>query len=354
MLPNKEGITYSSGLPKTKQTQAYQGGDVLVSNIRPYFKKIWLADREGGCSNDILVFRAKKGVSSSFLYYVLSDNNFFNYATATAKGTKMPRGDKAAIMRYNVPKLPIDMQSSIGKTLSSLDLKIIENKKINHHLEQMAQAIFRYWFIERMSQSYDYQSDLIFRSLFDFANYINGTSFKKDEYSDTGIPIIKIAELKNGITNSTQRFSGEKDEKYYIKNKDILFSWSGNPETSIDIFLWASGEAILNQHTFIVKTNDGTPWFVYHLLKHFKKEFSHIASNKQTTGLGHVTVSDLRRLQFPYDLELMKAFEQIVSPIMETYYRNLCENQQLAFLRDSLLPKLMSGELSVSDIQAAK
>jgi type I restriction enzyme S subunit len=196
----------------------------------------------------------------------------------------------------------------------------------------MAQAIFRYWFIERMSQSYDYQSDLIFRSLFDFANYINGTSFKKDEYSDTGIPIIKIAELKNGITNSTQRFSGEKDEKYYIKNKDIL----------------------LNQHTFIVKTNDGTPWFVYHLLKHFKKEFSHIASNKQTTGLGHVTVSDLRRLQFPYDLELMKAFEQIVSPIMETYYRNLCENQQLAFLRDSLLPKLMSGELSVSDIQAAK
>ncbi|MDK2936939.1 MAG: hypothetical protein PWP62_1947, partial [Eubacteriaceae bacterium] len=138
MLPNKEGITYSSGLPKTKQTQAYQGGDVLVSNIRPYFKKIWLADREGGCSNDILVFRAKKGVSSSFLYYVLSDNNFFNYATATAKGTKMPRGDKAAIMRYNVPKLPIDMQSSIGKTLSSLDLKIIENKKINHHLEQMA------------------------------------------------------------------------------------------------------------------------------------------------------------------------------------------------------------------------
>jgi len=341
----------------------FRNGDTLLARITPCLENgktaqvNVLEDNEVGFgSTEFIVLRAKPGVSDKdYIYYLAISPLVREQAIQSMVGSSgRQRVQQGVLNDLDICIHPLSEQIEIGRTLKVLDDKIAINTKINHHLEQMAQAIFRYWFIERMSQSYDYQSDLIFRSLFDFANYINGTSFKKDEYSDTGIPIIKIAELKNGITNSTQRFSGEKDEKYYIKNKDILFSWSGNPETSIDIFLWASGEAILNQHTFIVKTNDGTPWFVYHLLKHFKKEFSHIASNKQTTGLGHVTVSDLRRLQFPYDLELMKAFEQIVSPIMETYYRNLCENQQLAFLRDSLLPKLMSGELSVSDIQAAK
>ncbi len=106
MLPNKEGITRSVGLPTVNQTQAYRAEDVLISNIRPYFKKIWFADRDGGCSNDVLVLRAKKNVYPNFLYYLLSDDSFFDYATATAKGTKMPRGDKGAIMRYEVPDYP--------------------------------------------------------------------------------------------------------------------------------------------------------------------------------------------------------------------------------------------------------
>jgi type I restriction enzyme S subunit len=99
MLPNKEGVAHSSGLPTLQQVQAYRKGDILVSNIRPYFRKIWFADCNGGCSNDVLVLRAKKNCNPKFLYYLLSDNNFFDYATATAKGTKMPRGDKTAIYR---------------------------------------------------------------------------------------------------------------------------------------------------------------------------------------------------------------------------------------------------------------
>jgi len=134
MLPNKEGITRSAGLPTVTQTQAYQVDDVLVSNIRPYFRKIWFADRDGGCSNDVLVLRAKETCNPGFLYYLLSDNNFFDYATATGKGTKMPRGDKGAIMRYNVPRVPLNRQIRIADTLSALDARITENRKINHHL----------------------------------------------------------------------------------------------------------------------------------------------------------------------------------------------------------------------------
>lgn len=134
MLPNKEGITRSAGLPTVPLTQAYQAGDVLVSNIRPYFRKIWFADRDGGCSNDILVLRAKEDVYPNFLYYLLSDEDFFDYATVTAKGTKMPRGDKGAIMQFKAPDLPLETQMAIAKTLSALDTQIENNKKINHHL----------------------------------------------------------------------------------------------------------------------------------------------------------------------------------------------------------------------------
>ena len=134
MLPNKGGITTATNLPSVDQTQAYRKNDVLVSNIRPYFKKIWYAEYDGGCSNDVLVFRAAEGVDPILLYYVLADDTFFNYATATSKGTKMPRGDKSAIMEYGVPTLDIEAQRKIGALLRSIDQKIAINSKINDNL----------------------------------------------------------------------------------------------------------------------------------------------------------------------------------------------------------------------------
>lgn len=134
MMPNKGGITSASSLPTTAQTQSFLVGDVLVSNIRPYFKKIWFADFDGGCSNDVLVFRAKEGVSKRFLYYVLADDAFFDYSMATSKGTKMPRGDKAAIMKYEVPHYTFEEQERIAGILEVLDKKIQLNAEINENL----------------------------------------------------------------------------------------------------------------------------------------------------------------------------------------------------------------------------
>ena len=134
MIPNKGGITSASSLPTIAQTQAFLAGDVLVSNIRPYFKKIWFAEFDGGCSNDVLVFRAKDGVSKRFLYYVLADDTFFDYSMATSKGTKMPRGDKRAIMEYEVPKYPLSVQRKIASLLRTIDEKIVINNAINKNL----------------------------------------------------------------------------------------------------------------------------------------------------------------------------------------------------------------------------
>lgn len=134
MKPNRGGIVEAASLPKIVQTQKYKTGDILISNIRPYFKKIWFANMDGGCSNDVLVIRAKEKYDAKFLYYVLSDDAFFDYSTATAKGTKMPRGDKAAIMNYQVPVFSKDIQCKITSILSSIDRKIDLNKKINDNL----------------------------------------------------------------------------------------------------------------------------------------------------------------------------------------------------------------------------
>ena len=134
MIPGKGGVTEAASLPTMPQTQMYEQDDVLVSNIRPYFKKIWFANQDGGCSNDVLVFRANEGVEPGFLYYVLADDKFFNYSMATSKGTKMPRGDKKALMEYEVPVFDIDTQRKVANLLGDIDEKIRVNSDINKNL----------------------------------------------------------------------------------------------------------------------------------------------------------------------------------------------------------------------------
>ena len=134
MLPNKGGVTEASSLPTVQLTQEYKKGDILVSNIRPYFKKIWQAKCDGGCSNDVLVFQGNSNIDGDFLYYILANDDFFAYSMATSKGTKMPRGDKTSIMQYEVPIFDIDTQRKIASVLRSLDDKIELNSTINNNL----------------------------------------------------------------------------------------------------------------------------------------------------------------------------------------------------------------------------
>jgi len=148
MLPNRTGIATATTLPTGELTPRFEIDDTLVSNIRPYFKKIWKATFSGGCSADVLVFKAKENVSKEYLYYVLADDEFFKYSMATSKGTKMPHGDKTSIMNYPVKLPPLPTQQKIAAILSSLDDKIELNNKINTNLEQEAGALFKNWFVD--------------------------------------------------------------------------------------------------------------------------------------------------------------------------------------------------------------
>lgn len=136
------------------------------------------------------------------------------------------------------------------------------------------------------------------RSLFDLAIWKNGLAFRKINFSENGVPIIKIAELNNGIGSNTSFTKGNYDNSVRLCHDDLLFSWSGNPQTSIDIYRYQLNDGWLNQHIFKVTANEElvSKDFLFYLLKYLKSHFIQIASNKQTTGLGHVTIADLKRM----------------------------------------------------------
>ena len=349
---------FTKKIPETEKAEFNGGakfcnGDTVMARITPCLENgktayvDMLDDGEIGFgSTEFIVMRAKTGISDpQFVYYTAINPVFRNVAVKSMVGSSGRQRVQQSVLEELELSVPdLDEQRRIGDFLAKIDEKIALNDRINDNLLAQAQAIFMQRFITDEIEGDE-------KPLYDFADYINGAAFKPSECGDHGLPIIKIVELKNGITDSTKYFDGFKGEKYLIQDKDILFSWSGNPDTSIDIFIWTHGKAILNQHTFNVKSNTGHRWFTFLMLKYFKPEFSRIASNKQTTGLGHVTAADLKRLTFVFNEDAIEAFEHEVNPFMETIYSNMMENNRLEQLRDNLLPKLMSGEIDVSDIQ---
>ena len=139
MLPNRGGVEFgNSKLPTTKTVNNFIKGDVLISNIRPYFKKIWFADRSGTRSSDVLCFRAtNEKLSKEYLYCVLQSDSFFNYVMSTSKGTKIPRGDKEAILDYEFELVSKEKQYDKYHSILLLERKIYLNNRINDNLSNI-------------------------------------------------------------------------------------------------------------------------------------------------------------------------------------------------------------------------
>jgi len=139
------------------------------------------------------------------------------------------------------------------------------------------------------------------RPLYTLARWVNGLAFRDIQFSPTGKPVIKIAEIKSGISGQTKLTTQVFDESVHVRAGDLLFSWSGQPETSIDAFWWRGPDGWLNQHSFRVTPAEGIdPTFFFYLLRYLKPSFIGIARNKQTTGLGHVTKRDLESIEAAY------------------------------------------------------
>jgi len=145
ILPNRGGIRFpAKSLPRISKIFSYKKNDILISNIRPYFKKIWFSDRDGACSNDVLAFRTKnnKVLLQKYLYLVLQSDKFFDYVTLTSKGTKMPRGDKNAIFNFTFEIPSISTQKKLVSYFSVIEGKIKLNNLINDNLLELSKAMF--------------------------------------------------------------------------------------------------------------------------------------------------------------------------------------------------------------------
>lgn len=353
MMPNKGGITSASSLPTIAQTQVFLAGDVLVSNIRPYFKKIWFAEFDGGCSNDVLVFRAKDGVSKRFLYYVLSDDTFFDYSMATSKGTKMPRGDKAAIMKYEVPDFTYEEQEKIAGILEALDRKIQLNTEINENLTEQARAIFQAWFIDYEPFGGAAPLDWHPSTLGQIAE------MKTDSWSPTKNPDV-VVEHYSIPAFDEQHYpvfeiaSGIKSNKYILSSNSVMIS-KLNPDTKR---IWRP--MCLSEHPIC-----STEFIVYEAKKQEQKDYiysildsvpflNHLCSHTTGSTNSRQRATPKSTLDFTLCLppdSVIEDFCHIVTPMYDLIASNIVENQSLAKARDSLLPRLMSGEIDVFAVQ---
>ncbi|MCT4648469.1 MAG: restriction endonuclease subunit S [Carboxylicivirga sp.] len=340
------------------------------------------------------------------LYWFLSEEkNLLQKVETTGIGAG--KFDTKVLQDLIIRVPPKTIRNNISKTFRVLDDKIANNNRINQTLEQIAQAFFKSWFIdfdpvkakiEAKEQGKDPQlaammvisgktlneilqlpqekqnelvqtaklfpdqlveSELgkipegwILKPLYETAEYVNGGAFKSKDFTESkeGLPIIKIAELKSGISAQTKYTTKDIPEKYRINNDDMLYSWSGSPETSLEVFKWYGGQGWLNQHIFKINTeNIEQKVFVYYLLKLLKPQLIQIAKNKQTTGLGHVTVADMKRMQVVMPNE--NSYRLITDNFIALFKQAsncMKQNLVLSLQRDTLLPKLLSGEITTN------
>lgn len=289
-----------------------------------------------------------------FIKYVLLSDDFQNYIKTNATGTTIKNVGLKLIREYEA-LIPADInqQQEIASILSSLDDKIELNLQMNQTLEAMAQAIFKEWFVNFNFPGFDgelvdglpkgWRKEPIDNSI----EFLNGLALQKfPPQSETEfLPVIKIRELRQGITDSSDKASLDLPEQYIIVDGDILFSWSG----SLEVVLWCDGKGALNQHLFKVSSKKFPKWFYYLWTKHFLPIYQSIASDKATT-MGHIQRRHLTEtiINIP-NSEVMELADSIISPIIQKLQENKIQIKNLTQVRDSLLPKLMTGKIEIKN-----
>lgn len=361
MNPNREGVTVASSLPSAKTVSKYFSEDILISNIRPYFKKIWFADQDGGCSNDVLVIRNKNPeiVDNKYLYYTLFTDHFFDYVMTGAKGAKMPRGDKEEIMNYTLFLPSLEIQEKIVSILSSIDSKIQLNLNTNETLEEMAMTLYKHWFIDfRKFHDSEYKetefglipNELSVKRVNDLGSVITGKtpSTKKKEYYNGEIPFIKIPDMHNksfvSKTESTLSYDGANTQKNkMLPPLTVCVSCIATPGL---VVLTTENSQTNQQINSIVCENEVSPYFTYlSMLSISDKIISMGSGGTATLNLNKGDFSSIKLL-VP-NAETMKDFHQRVESIFEKLRLNTINNDRLRELRNYLIPRLIKGEINI-------
>ena len=380
ILQNKKGREIATNLPpQSCCLTRYQRGDVLIANIRPYLKKVWFADIDGGASSDVLVFRAKEGHSPSFLYAVLLQDSFFDYVMQGAKGSKMPRGDKEQILRYEMPTLSCS-EESIGTFFLNLDQKIRLNEQINQNLEAMAKQLYDYWFVQFDFPNKDgrpYKSSggkmvwnkKIKREIPEGWKEVTLNDFiDKNKGGDWGYDTPKDGTIKVGCVRGADiiklndvptRHITSKHSDRLLEDGDIVIEISGGSPVQAtgrvalitNGVIERNGGALVCSNfcqSFNMKKREFSEYF-YYLWQNLYDNDNMFNFEGKTSGIKN----------FQTDVFLANYWFEVPEPLIETFHtivaqyhlmidQNIIENNNLIKQRDKLLPLLMNGQVSVN------
>ena len=284
--------------------------------------------------------------NSMYVMYVLCQSETINWIESNAVGTTMLNLNTSILSDLPIKLPSLNMQKKLANIVSSFDKKIELNRRINDNLEQQAQALFDYYF----SADSKYLSDSERGVLTNIAVYLNGLAMQKFPPTDSehSLPVLKIKELGQGkCDNNSDRCSNDIDSNYVIDNGNIIFSWSG----TLMVDVWCGGKCGLNQHLFkVTPLQDYPQWFIYYWTIRHLNTFKLIAKDKAVT-MGHIKRVDLEKAEviIPNKYSLVEMNAQI-EPLYQSIINNRLQIAELETLRDALLPKLMSGELKINDL----
>jgi len=354
MLPDKGGIVNSVYTPTAGKSTSFKPKDILVSNIRPYFKKIWFANKIGGCSNDVIVFRSTNVIDPRFMYYCLSNDSFFDYMMSGANGTKMPRGNKQSIPKYKINLPPLPTQRKIAKILSNYDDLIENNLKRIKLLEESARLTYEEWFlrfrIDGKKLEIDPESGLPFGwekvKLKNFCILTMGQSPKSEFYNETG----DGSPFHQGVTNYGFRFPSNTTWSTrglrIAEEGDILFSVRapvGRLNVSMEKIILGRGLASIRQ---IHNLNS----FLFYQLQNIFFEDNLMGSG---AIFDSVTKRDVEDIKLIYSKSISGKFNALASTIDDEIKNLTNQNKLLKEARDILLPRLMTGMIDTNDMDIA-
>ncbi len=349
MITDKGGIIESRYVPVSGNSNSFTKNDVLVSNIRPYFKKIWFADKDGGCSNDVIVFRAEENIIDPlYLYYQLSKDDFFDYMMAGANGTKMPRGNRASILEYKFFLPPLHTQKKIAYILSAYDKLIANNFLRIKLLEETALLTFNEWFgkVDDLPKGWER------RKLKDVAD-INKNQIAKG-FKGT-IKYVDISSVSTGNIDSYTEYKIEDAPgraRRVVKHGDIIWSCV-RPNRKSYCPIWNPETNLIASTGFAVITPKDLP--TSYLYQHLTTEAFVGYLTSRAGGAAYPAVKpeafEEAEIIVP-SKEKVEAFDKIIKPTFELRANLVKQNRLLKESRDILLPRLMNGTISVEKAEA--
>ena len=322
---------------KNSSTKLLQKNDIIIS-ARGTVGALAILDKPMTFNQSCYGIRAKENESTNdYIFYFLKDT--VNQLLQISHGGDYETITKATFDEIDISLPPLEEQKAIAEVLSSLDDKIDLLHRQNQTLESLAQTLFRQWFIEEAKEEWEE------KPLSKIADFLNGLACQKfpPKNDIDKLPVLKIKDLKDGISENSDYATSDVKPEYIVNNGDVIFAWSA----SLMVKIWNGDKCVLNQHLFKVISKDYPKWFYYQWCKYHLDNFIDIASEHATT-MGHIKRSDLDEAicLVPNIDELDKMTEQF-NPIMEKLEINSRQIQTLENLRDTLLPKLLSGEVRV-------